>query len=140
MEEVTALDPRLAALLPVIEELKALRAYLLRVRAELALQQPPAHAPESGEPEFWRLIKWIDETIERILPHLHTRRWPPVWWRIGGMNIDAVLRNIHRADADGCFLATPGSGQTYLAQREAILERVDRVGRAYKVARGIGRG
>lgn len=105
------LDPRLAALLPIMGELNVLRSYLKQLSDR---DMPPGmpswtdadSAPVDAHglrPPFWYTIKWIDDSLRRIEPHLHARHWPPIWWRF--TNIDAALsllpRNFHRADADG---------------------------------------
>lgn len=145
MEQLN-LDPRLAAFLPLIEELKALRNYLLNVSATYASQNgvhgiatDGTYAGDSGvRPLYWLAIKWIDDALLRIEPELHSRRWPPVWWRLSGVNIDAVFHNFHRADTDGYFYEPdpehPGFGKGYVPERDKIMAWIDRINEAYTTA------
>lgn len=118
MAKVT-LDPRLAALLPVIHEWEALRSYLRSLSNS-----------EDGQPVYGQAIKWIDDAVMRVTPHLHSRRWPPVWWRLGLVDFDLVQRNFHRADAEGYFRASDG----FVPEREKILEWVDRICKMHQTA------
>lgn len=134
------LDARLAALFPVLQELQALREYLevLSEKYE-SLQSAPGHSiNEKNERHlFWQCIKWVDDAIGRITPHMHSRRWPPIWWRLSGLAVDAVARNFHRADAEGYFVevnpAHPEQTQL-MAEREKILNWVDRIDQMYRAA------
>lgn len=126
--ESIELDSRLRALLPIIEELKALRAYLEQ-----------ANQARAGEATFAPEIKVIDEALLRIEPHLHTRKWPPVWWRLSGMNIDSVPRYFHRIDSEGAYYdrSRPTVEGAYLPEREKILQAADRINGMYKVLYGV---
>jgi hypothetical protein len=133
--EVT-LDPRLAALIPVIAELRALRSYVLSLSSGVASvngTRGTSNDPVAARPTYWHLIKWIDDALDRMAPHLHSRRWPPVWWRISGMNVDAVTRNIRRADSDGYFRAPEG----FSPERDAIMAWVERIDEAYAAAKKV---
>lgn len=137
MEEMKRLDPRLAALLPVIEELKALRRYLAEVNAELIRQgvaQSYTAMDRQGNPlhvdhklTLNTPIQWIDDSLHRIEPHLHSRRWPPVWWRLGKEDFDLVFRGFSRFDGDGLLPLIP--------QRDEIMARVSRIKEMYKQAK-----
>lgn len=143
------LDPRLAALLPIMDELKVLRSYLKQLSDRDTPPGTPSwtdadSAPVDAHglrPPFWYPIKWIDDSLRRIEPHLHARRWPPVWWRF--TDIDAALsllpRNFHRVDADGYFYEPdsdhPGFGKGYIPERDNILAWVDRINDMYQRAR-----
>ena len=126
MAEMT-LDPRLAALLPVIEEWKALRAYLE------SLEKGP-----DGRPIHWRPIKWIGDAIARIEPHMHSRRWPPVWWRF--TDIDAALSwlpgSFHHVFSDG-YYDQPSVPRDQVMERDKIMAWVDRVNATYQAARQV---
>lgn len=134
------LDARLAALSPVLQELQALREYLevLSEKYE-SLESASGHSlnEKTERHLFWQCIKWVDDAIGRITPHMHTRRWPPIWWRLSGLAVDAVARNFHRADAEGYFVevnpAHPEQTQL-MAEREKILNWVDRIDQLYRAA------
>jgi len=140
MEQID-LDPRLAAFLPLIVELKGLRNYLLTVGATYPLQNEMPGITGDGDkrPRYWQAVKWIDDALLRIEPQLHSRPWPPVWWRLSGVNIDAVFRNFHRADTDGYFYESdpkhPGFGIGYVPEREKIMTCIDQINAAYTIAR-----
>ena len=109
-------------------ELKALRTYLDQVNKGRA-----------DGVTFDRAIRVIDEAVARIEPHLHTRKWPPVWWRLSGMNIDTVPRYFHRLDSEGAYfdrsrLTTEGA---YISERERILQAADSINSMYKALYGV---
>ncbi len=126
--ESLELDPRLKALLPIIEELKSLRAYLEQ-----------ANTGRTDGVTFDRAIQVIDETILRISPHLHTRKWPPVWWRLSGMNIDFIGRYFHRIDSEGAYYdrARMNVEGAYIPERQTILQAADRIDSMYKALYGV---
>ena len=126
--ESIELDPRLQALLPIIEELKSLRAYL-----------EEANKGRVDGVRFDRAIKVIDDTLLRIEPHLHTRRWPPVWWRLSGMNIDFIWRYFHRIDSEGAYYdrARMNVEGAYIPERKKILQSADRINGMYKALYGV---
>lgn len=131
------LDPRLAALLPVIEELKGLRAYLKQLSDREAEPGTPAWMDTDSatvdkhrvRAPFWYPIKWINDSLRRVEPHFHTRRWPPVWWRLSKVDFDWICHSFHRVDADGYFFE-PGH-----PDRDKILAWVDRIDEMYQKAR-----
>lgn len=125
MEQVR-LDQRLAALLPVIEEFKALKRYLQEVNPNRT----------SGQ-RFDSEIRWIDNALQRIEPHLHERRWPPVWWRLGKEEFDLVIRNFEYVDSDGKYFdqTHPDDGTTYIPERAEIMARIARIKEMYKRGR-----
>jgi hypothetical protein len=116
--EVMKLDPRLQSLLPVIAELKSLRAYLRE-----------ANKGRADGVTFDRAIKVLDEALARIEPHMHERKWPPIWWRLSGMNIDAVPRYFYRIDSEGAYYdrSRPDVEGAYIPEREQILQAADRL-------------
>jgi hypothetical protein len=124
MAEVT-LDSRLAALLPLIEEWKALRAYLD------ILEKGP-----DGRSIHWRPIKWVDDAIARIEPQMHSRRWPPVWWRLRMVDFDLVHRNFQHVFSDG-YYEHPGAPRKQVIERDKIMEWVDRIDKMYQATREV---
>jgi hypothetical protein len=126
--ESIGIDVRLKALLPIVDELKALRAYL-----------EDAGRGRSDGVTFDPEIKAIDQALSRIEPHLNARKWPPVWWRLSGMNIDAVPRFFHRVDSEGAYFdrARPSIEGAYIPEREKILQVADRINGMYKALQGV---
>lgn len=124
MAEVN-LDPRVAALLPVIEEWKALRAYLE------SLEKGP-----DGRPIHWRPIKWIDDAIARIEPQMHSRRWLPVRWRLGMVDFDLVRRNFQHIFSDG-YYDQPSVPREQVIERDKIIQWVHRIDRMYQATRQV---
>ena len=116
-------DPRLKALLPIIEELKSLRAYLEQ-----------ANKGRLDGVTFDRSIEVLNRALSRIEPHLHTRKWPPVWWRLSSMNIDFVGRYFNRIDSEGAYFdrKRPDVEGAYIPERETILQAADRINSMYK--------
>lgn len=125
---VTELDPRLRALLPVIDELKALRSYLEGISNNRT--DGVTFAPE---------IAWIDGTLSRIEPQMHTRWWPPIGWRLRKEDVDLLHRNIHRVDSEGAYFdrSRPGHDSAYIPEREKILEWIDRIDKMCHDARQV---
>lgn len=133
-------------MLPIVDELKALRVYLKQLSdRDLTARTPEWNSTDAASVDaherrqpFWYPINWIDVALSRIELHLHARFWPPVWWRF--TDIDAVLsmlpRNFHRADADGYFYAPdpqhPGFGKGYIPEREKIMALVRRIDEMYQ--------
>ena len=124
MAEVN-LDPRLTALLPVIEEWKALRAYLQSLEKNT-----------NGQPIHWRSIKWINDALSRIEPQIHSRWWPPVGWRLGMVDFDLVRRNFQHVFSDG-YYDKLGLDPKVVAERDKVMMWVDRVDQMYRDARKI---
>jgi hypothetical protein len=116
VSDIDRLDSRLVALLPVIEQWRALRAYLSSLDVT------------DGRPVYHQAIKWIDDSLARIEPQLTAGRWPPVWWRLGLVDFDLLRRNFYRADSEGYFRQADG----YVPEREQILEWVDRIDQMYR--------
>jgi hypothetical protein len=119
------LDPRLEALLPVIEEWKALRVYLESLERE-----------SDGRPSYGRSIKWIEDAIARIEPQLHSRLWLPVRWRLGMVDFDLVRRNFQHAFSDG-YYAQPSVPREQVMERDKIMQWVDRIDKMYQTARQV---
>lgn len=138
MEEMKTLDSRLAALLPIVEEFKALRSYLIQVNAELteqgaaqrytAMDQQGRVVHVEDKLRLDTAIRWIDDSLRRIEPHFHAHRWPPVWWRLGKEDFDLVFRGFARFDAEGPLPLIP--------QRDEIMARVAKIKAMYKEAKG----
>ena len=122
MEQVR-LDPRLAALFPVIEEFKALKRYLQEVSLDRTNGQ-----------KFDSEIRWIDNALQRIEPHLHECRWPPVWWRLGKEDFDLVIRNFEYVDSNGKYFdhTRQDHGATYIPERAEIMIWIARIKEMYE--------
>lgn len=114
MEEVK-LDPRLSALLPTINEFRALRDYLRSIN------------DAATAPDMTYAIKWIDDSLNRLEPLMHSRFWPPICWRLSKEDFDLVIRNFYRCDADGAFES--------VQQRDEIISWVERIDAIYKQSR-----
>ncbi len=117
MEQIK-LDRRLLAIIPIVNELRSLKSYLLSL----------------GDEDKWGLIiKWINSDLEIIEPLLNDHFWPPVWWRF--MHIDAALsgtiNNFHRLDGDGSFQFweefRPGFIDGSFPVRDEIMAWVDKI-------------
>lgn len=118
MDQVIS-SPKLASLVPVVKELKALRQHLLGFGAD-----------QGGRPIYVHAVGWIDEALQHVEPHLQGKKWPPIWWRLRGMNVELVARNFVRADSDGYFRSEAG----YVPERSEILAWVARIDKMYKQA------
>lgn len=120
------LDKRLASFVPVIEELKSLKHYLEQISVN-----------RNDEHSFDLEIQWIVGSVERLEAQMHSRVWPPVWWRLTKEDVDLVLRNFYRMDGDGGYVDKSKSvGKTiYIQEREEVMRRVGRIEELYKHAR-----
>ncbi|MFZ6681029.1 hypothetical protein [Undibacterium sp. Tian12W] len=111
------LDKRLQEIASILNELRALRSYLLSL----------------GDEHKWVPIKWINSDLEIIEPLLNDRFWPPIWWRFMAINaaLSGTIRNFHRLDGDGSFhfveSSRPGFIEDNFPIRDKIMAWVDKI-------------
>jgi len=118
--------PRLRALIPVMEELRALRCYL---------EDGSRKGPDRSA--LGQQVTWVDDSLRRMESQLHKRWWPPVWWRWGTFDIDLLRRDFHRVDSEGAYFdpSRPGENDAYIPERDEILRRIDQIGKMFERAR-----
>ena len=68
-------------------------------------------------------VNWINDSLARIEPYLHSGFWPPIWWRLAHVDFDWLVRSMRRVDSDGYFR----SGDGFVLERDAIMAWVDRI-------------
>lgn len=133
---------------PLLEELMALRAYLHALRAASlshaaspsAMASDAISQPGQGRPSFWLYTKWLDDAIDRVTSQMHERFWPPIHLRLNRMAIGELARGVHRSDADGYLREIDPKApwqSRYIAEREKILQWVDRIDRMFTDIRAI---
>lgn len=118
--------PRLRGLIPVIEELKALRRYL---------EDGSSKGP--GRSALRRQVSWVDDSLRRMESQLHSRWWPPLWWRWAQFDVDLLRRDFRRVDGEGAYFdpKRPGENDAYIPERDEVLRRIDRIAQMFEDAR-----